>query len=286
MSVGSALFLALKNVGTRAVSPEVPQPTIVLANFAFTGVFAGVYLIVGGVPIIEPAFWWSILLVSFLDVAAVTTMTFAIATSDLSDSYPLIALTPAFGIVSALVIVNEFPSPLGLVGVLVITVGAYLLRLDGSRSGALAPFRRLARDRSARAMMLTAFLFSVMGPLFKTAIQASSVPLALFAAQLFAMIWLSLFYAIRGELGGRVRNLIRHAPPLAGLSLANFGQAVLAFFALDLTLVAYSGSVRRVEILFTLILGHIFFRERNAGRGLLAGIVMIAGVILISVGSM
>lgn len=285
MTLGSALLMSFKTVGTRAAAGRIAQPSFVLANFAFTALFAGLWLLVVGAPEVGARFWIVIVVVSLIDIVAVSFLIYALATTDLSDAYPLIALTPAFSLLTSLILLGEVPTPLGVVGVLVIVVGAYLLRVDAAHAGILAPFRRLAHDRGAQAMMVTAFLFAVMGPLFKIAIQASSTGMALAGTQSLATIWLAIIMVVRREVRERIADIAHNLPTLAALSLANFGQAMLAFAALQLTLVAYSGSVRRIEILFTVLLGALFFRERNARRGLGAAVVMLAGVVLISLGS-
>lgn len=285
LTILSALLLALKNVGTRAFSAEISRQALVLGNFFMTAVFASVALLIAGVPEIGINFWWAVALASLIDIAALSFMTYSIATSDLADTYPLIALVPVFVLGTGFLILGEQPSLLGFFGVSIIVVGAYLMRVDGTGSGLLAPFRMLLTDRSAQAMMLTAFLFAVMGPLFKTAIAASSVPMTLLGSQIGATVWLSLVLLLQRQFRTRVQEVARHAGRIGVLSLANFGQAILAFTSLQLTLVAYSGSVRRTEILFTVLLGYLFFREKNARRGLVAALVMIAGVVLISIGS-
>ncbi|MFP4409245.1 MAG: hypothetical protein ACLFPW_12055 [Spirochaetaceae bacterium] len=257
---------------------------MVLASFFITAALGLGYVAATGVPTISTPFIWSVLLVSFIDAAAVTTLTRTIFISELSDAYPLVALTPVFTLGTSFLLLGELPSLLGLAGVLVIVVGAYLMRVEGDQEGVFKPFRLLFEDPGARYMMLTALLFSLMGPLFKTAAQASSPGVALTTSQWLTTVWLALFYLYRGTFRGTVREIRRHFWALAGLSVTNFAQAILTFLAFELTFVAYVASVKRTGILFTVLFGYLAFGEKGALRGAGAGLVMLAGVILVSFG--
>ncbi len=283
-SLGAAVFVGLKNVWTRSFAASIEARTMVLATFLFTGVLSLVYLVLTGMPAVDPRFYWSIVGASLVDALAVTLLTKAIFTADLSDAYPLVALTPVFALVTSFFILGEAPSLTGLVGVVVIVVGAYLLRVEGARESIFEPFRLLMRDRGARYMMLTALLFSVMGPLFKTAMHASSAGLALTASQWLTTLWLALVYLVGGTLRGTVREIRENFWPLAGLSVTNFMQAIFTFLGFQFAFVAYVASVKRLGILFTVLFGYLAFREKGALRGAAAGLVMLAGVILVSFG--
>jgi drug/metabolite transporter (DMT)-like permease len=283
-ALSSALFVGLKNVWTRSFAETVEQRTMVLATFFFTGLLGLVYVAATGIPEIGGPFIWSVLVVSLIDAVAVTTLTRTIFISDLSDAYPLVALTPVFTLGTSFLLLGETPSLIGLAGVIVIVVGAYLMRIEGAQEGVFKPFKLLFKDAGARYMMLTALLFSLMGPLFKTAAQASSPGVALSTSQWVTTLWLTLFYLYRGTFRGTVREIRRHFWALAGLSVTNFAQAILTFLAFELTFVAYVASVKRLGILFTVLFGYLAFKERGALRGAAAGLVMLAGVVLVSFG--
>ncbi|MFW5975967.1 MAG: EamA family transporter [Alkalispirochaetaceae bacterium] len=283
-SLGAAISVALKNVWTRSFAASIEERTMVLATFFITATLGLGYVAATGVPTISTPFIWSVLLVSFIDAAAVTTLTRTIFISELSDAYPLVALTPVFTLGTSFLLLGELPSLLGLAGVIVIVVGAYLMRVEGAQEGVFKPFRLLFEDTGARYMMLTALLFSLMGPLFKAAARASSPGVALTTSQWLTTVWLALFYLYRGTFRKTVREIRRHFWALAGLSVTNFAQAILTFLAFELTFVAYVASVKRTGILFTVLFGYLAFKERGALRGAASALVMLAGVILVSFG--
>jgi uncharacterized membrane protein len=54
------------------------------------------------------------------------------------------------------------------------------------------------------------------------------------------------------------------------------------FLALKQVEVAYMIAVKRTSLLFGIIYGALFFRETNLGSNLLAGSLMLVGVLLIA----
>lgn len=284
LAISAAVFLGLKNVWTRSFATSVEPRTMVFSTFFLTALLGSAYVAFTGIPEIENRFFWSVTAASLVDVVAITVLTRAIFMSDLSDSYPLVALTPVFTVGTAFILLGEAPSILGLSGVIVIVVGAYLLRVEAKQENIFKPFKLLFRDAGARYMMLTALMFSLMGPLFKTGMEASSPGFALTISQWLTTLWLTLLYFFRGTLGKTIRELRLHFWQLAGLSVTNFMQAILTFIAFQFAFVAYVSSVKRLGILFTVLFGYIAFRERGALRGALAGAVMLAGLVMVSLG--
>jgi drug/metabolite transporter (DMT)-like permease len=289
LSIGSALFVALKNALSRHLVHSLAQRSVVYAGFLYTGILTAVFLAVEGMPELNPAtlrgqFVPAVLAASIVDVFALTMLLRGIAAADLSDAYPLIALTPVFLLGTSYLLLGEVPSLLGLAGILTIVVGSYLMRVETVRRHPLEPFRRLFRERGPRYMILTAALFSLMSPLFKTAVLASSPAFALTISQLLSMLWLTLWLVLRGELAAQWRELRERFGELLLLGVLNFVQAIGIFLALEMTLVAYVISVKRLSILLTVVFGYLFFRERGALRGAGAAVVMIVGVVLIGLG--
>jgi len=243
-----------------------------------------IYVSIVGIPELGRDFFWAIGLASMLDVIAVTMLIRAIASGDLADTYPLVALTPVFLIGTSVVILGEVPSLPGVIGMVIIVVGSYLMRAEGTQKSPFEPFKLLARDPGARYMILTAFLFSLLAPLFKTALESSSAAMALTTSQWLSALWLVILNGARGLLGSTVRRIRSRFWPLAGLSVANFLQAITMFLSFQLAFVAYAASVKRLGILFTVLFGYIAFKERGALRGAAAGAVMLVGVVLVALG--
>jgi drug/metabolite transporter (DMT)-like permease len=65
------------------------------------------------------------------------------------------------------------------------------------------------------------------------------------------------------------------------------GIAIICeFAALNLTFVAYANSVKRLNILFSVLYGYFLFKEKNLKEHLAGAMVITAGVALIGVFSL
>jgi len=159
LALASAILTATKNVITRRLVFLTDTETIIYAEFLLSSLFTFVLVLFTGVPEIKPAFYYSISIASIIDVIAVVFFVKAIASAQLAKTIPLVAFTPIFLIGTSFVILGELPSFFGLMGIVVIVFGAYLLKLESIRTGLLEPIKCLWRDKSSRYMLLAAFLF-------------------------------------------------------------------------------------------------------------------------------
>jgi len=89
---------------------------------------------------------------------------------------------------------------------------------------------------------------------------------------------------VKKKLGGLFRGLANHFVILLSGSIISFFAAVALFTAFELGLTSYVISVKRTSILFTVILGYVFFKEDHPLRSLMIGSIMIVGIFLISLG--
>jgi len=105
---------------------------------------------------------------------------------------------------------------------------------------------------------------------------------ASFGAYYFALVGTATLIAFALWQPTSLRTLLRPRPAhllVAGL----MGAMVLThFMALALTETAYMIAIKRVSILFGIVLGALFFAERHLARNLFAGALMVGGVALIA----
>jgi len=133
-------------------------------------------------------------------------------------------------------------------------------------------------------MVLAALCFSVAAPFTKLAIRASSIYVAFGTAQMVGVVIIIAWLLIRGRLPAVLGEARRHAGRLLIVGVANLLQAVTTYLAFDLMLVAYASGIKGSNILITALLGHFFFAEDRIGRTLVVGTIMVAGVVLLSLG--
>jgi drug/metabolite transporter (DMT)-like permease len=242
-------------------------------------------LATGGLAWPRPAFVWALLMGGGINAIAAVLIARAVHVSDLSLVSPLQSTTPVFMIGTGALLLGEVPPRAGIAGILVITIGTYVLatsRQPTSRS-ALAPFAALAADRGARLFLLVAAMYGVAAAIDKVGVIAASPALWATAVNIFVASLLLAVLVRRGEVG-RVPALIRRAPRRVLGSGALMAVVLAAqMTALPLTLAAYVIAVKRTSVLFSVLSGGVVFRERGIGRRLAGAGIMLVGLVLITV---
>lgn len=207
----------------------------------------------------------------------------AIKTADLSLVLPLISFTPLFYLFTSPVMIGEYPGPWGIAGVLLIVLGSYILNLDAKKNGLLEPFSQLIKSSGARAMLGTAVIWSITGNIDKIGIAHSSqfswffLVIACMAA---ALGGLTLRYStISFQEVWVKRNL------LYTLGVFHASSSIFYVLAINLTLVAYVVSVKRLSVVLGVLWGTLVLKEEGLSQRLPATACMLAGVLCISLGS-
>jgi uncharacterized membrane protein len=232
----------------------------------------------------------SLILVLFLDsiflVVGGILVSYTLRVSDISLVTPIFAITPIITAIYSIIFLNEIPSFIAMIGIIMISVGVYLLNVKSVSRGLLEPIRRLYDDRGVQVAFFTSFFTSLIPILDKIGIEQTSPftwPLLL---NLGAVI-ISLPYLVykRDYISSKIYNNRDNSSLfliLMGISTSIVW--VSQSFGYSLTNVAYIVSLKRISVLITIISGHVLFKEDLALSRIPGGIFIIVGVILISLG--
>jgi drug/metabolite transporter (DMT)-like permease len=258
-----------------------PMPLVVLVTLAAVPIFLA-WLLIDGVPAVRLSYWMPALVSVALNVAANLAFFGALRGTALSIAIPLLSLTPVFTTLLAIPLLQQQPTWLQGLGIVLVVAGAFALGLpaDGPLSPAAA-WRAWRSDRTALWMLVVALLWSLTVPLDKLAMDSASGPLhgLVLNAGVGGVVALMLVARRRtGELAD-----VRRAP-----LIFLFGVVVSAL-ALGLQLLAIQKIwVGLVETLkrgigngMAVVLGYLVFREAITARKLAAVGLMVVGVALI-----
>ena len=230
------------------------------------------------IPPLDNTFWLTLLIVIPLDVTAIILYIKAIHLSPLSLTIPFIALSPVFVIITAFVILGELPDISGLIGILLIVTGAYLLNVRATRHGVLGPIMAIGREKGSVLMIIVAIIFSFTSTLGKVAVMHSS---PLFFAAFYPFILTFIFTVIAG-FKGQLSGIISRPLIFLGIGFCMAMMMLSHYLAISLTDVAYMISVKRCSLLFSVIYGWVLFREIRISERLIGSALMIAGVVAIT----
>src|SRR3972149_7547598 len=98
------------------------------------------------IPPLDRTFWLSLLLMLPLEIVAILLYVKAIKLSPLSLTIPFLAISPVFIILIAFILLGELPDRSGLLGILLIVIGAYLLNIRTTREDLLGPIKAIRKE--------------------------------------------------------------------------------------------------------------------------------------------
>jgi uncharacterized membrane protein len=206
----------------------------------------------------------------------------AIRIAPLSLSVPYLSFTPVFAILTAGLLLQEQISARGFVGILLVTVGAYVLNIERYAYHPLDPIKAIFRTSGSRRMLVVALIWSLTSTLGKKGVQLSDPTFF----GVFYMVTLSI--PMLAVAGWRVK---RHATTvnlkgrnriwliLGGLSMA---LSMLAHFhAIELVPVSYMIAVKRTSLIFSVLYGGLIFKEEHIKQRLLGTSIMLSGAVIL-----
>lgn len=280
LSLTSAITLATVDALSKYALKDSGEEAVAWASWGFATPFLLAIIPFIEIPPLDFTFWLSMILSLPLEGIAVILYIKAIKVSPLSLTIPFLALTPVFLIATSFIMLGELPDPSGIAGIVLITIGAYLLNLNSSGKGFLAPFKAIAREKGSIMMIAVAFIYSITSNLGKVAVLHSS---PLFFAVTYTTIFSLFFlpYVIFKE--RKIVAVIKARIPLFLLIGFIFAIMVTAHFsAIRLANVSYMISVKRTSLIFSVLFGWLVFKEEHIRERLLGSLVMVIGVALIT----
>jgi drug/metabolite transporter (DMT)-like permease len=275
----TALFESLKDVVLKHNVRGVPPSVLAWAWAFFALPFLGAALLLSEPVVLGEQFWVALVANASLNIAALSLYVRALGASDLSVTVPLIAFSPLFLLATSPLIVGEFPDAWGVVGVLLVVFGSYLLNIRERTHGYLAPFRALLRERGPRLMLGVAVLWSIAATIDKVGVQHSSPTFWVAAVNLCIALGLT---PLMLRAPGSVRAIWANWRTLLLIGLFAALAVSLQMVAIGMTLVAYVISIKRVSILLSVLWGALLFHETGLRERLVGTLLMVLGVVAVT----
>jgi uncharacterized membrane protein len=287
LAVASAFFQALTDTFSKSFTRQFNVYQLSALLFGISALMLIPVFLATEMPVIQDGFYSILLIVCLLDLMGVLLYMQALKSSDISLVMPLQMFTPLFLLVTAPLMLGEFPAPLGVAGVIMIVIGSYVLNLRTRESSFLDPFRALITDPGARCMLAGAFIWSLTCNLHKSALLLSSPLFYLLAHHLVVTAFLIPLVIWKSRSKGVVAADIDDPPRftatrILGLGIVGTLTGLCQLSALEVGLVVYVTSIKRTSVLAAICLGALIykelgFRERFAGASLMVvGAVMTA----------
>ncbi len=276
-----AFFLATSDVFTKKALRDVNEYTVCFGRILWAIPCVALALPFSTIPPVDSTFWFSFILLIPIEITAVILYTRAIKLSPLSITTPFLGLTPLFLIVTAYLLLGEKPDASGMCGIVLVALGAYSLNIRQSKVGFLGPLKAIAHERGSLLMVITAVLYSITSVLGKICTQHSS-------PVFFSMIYVItlpvfLFPFVYGKTSQKHIVPSCTNPFLIVAGLFYGGMVICHLSGIVLVEVPYMLSVKRTSLLFSILYGRFLFHETGFTERLAGGVLMLAGIVLITI---
>jgi len=285
LSLVCAFSLASADAATKAWLGHYRARELALVRFGTTGLLMSPliasHISSAALPL---GFWLWIAALVPLEMTAMLLYMKAIRDHPLSLTLPYLAFTPVFVILTGYLVLGERVDREGAIGILLVVAGAWLLNQEHARFKDwrtwVNPLVAILHEPGSRMMLGVALLYSLTSTMGKGAMRYMDAER--FGAFYFLLLALAsvLLFAIP-----QPRMLVRiWRRPWAvfAVSLLNGVMVYTHFLALQRIEVAYMIAVKRTSLLFGILFGAFFFRERGLGIHVLAGGLMLGGVFFIA----
>ncbi len=215
-----------------------------------------------------------------LEVIALHLYMGALKKSPLSLCVPFLAFTPGFILVTGWVILGERIGLIGISGVVMVIVGAYVLSAGGKATGALAPLKNFLREPGCIMMAVVALIFSITATGGKKLILLSS---PMYVACFYFLAVLAGITIATGMRRGGISGMLSvfKKPIMWGVGLTQAGMIITHCLAISMAPAAYMISLKRTSLLFGVAYGLLIFREKDARFRIPGSIIMLAGVFVL-----
>lgn len=228
---------------------------------------------------VNSTFWMALLATSSLNVISSLLFIKAIKDSPLSLTLPITTFTPVFLLITSPIMIGEFPKPLGIIGILSVVVGSYILNLSKRVHGPFEPILSIFKTQGTRLMLMVAIIWSISSNFDKIVVQNSNPFLAALSSASAILLFLTFILWIKRV---SIWYILQNSKILAPIGLAGGLSNAFQNTAISMTLVANVISVKRTSTLFGVLWGKTFFKEQDIKERFLGAIIMVLGVILIT----
>jgi drug/metabolite transporter (DMT)-like permease len=280
-ALGSALAQVLRNMTMKRLGHALDDTINVWGRFALIIPFTAVGVAMRGVPPIQEGFWWLCIGFAVSQNIATLSLSRALKLSDISLVTTLWKLSLIFLVVWGFFTLDEVPSRLGLIGILLSVAGVYLLNISKSRVSLLAPLLALVQDRG-QLWTISSAMFFAPSVIFIKQMAVTSDPYFASLMGYIACTALITPYTIHRS-GRHFRQIGRYWKDFAAMGLFASLATVFGATAYTMTLSSYVEAVKQVEILLALGVGYLVFKEGARVRAIWPGsVVMLIGVIIVN----
>jgi len=205
----------------------------------------------------------------------------AYETGDLSLVYPVARSSPVFVALAAFLLLGEEINSTGIVGILVIFVGVYILHLRGlTRQDLAAPLKYL-RTGSSRYALLAALGTTIYSISDKLGVTAVNPLLYSFWLGFFVTGMLTVTIIHRKGLKPIKEELAANLSRITVAGILMRGGYMMVLYAMSLAQVSYILALRQISVVLGALMGVLFLGEKYGRVRIIGSVIIFIGVYIL-----
>jgi len=225
------------------------------------------------------------LLSSIMAAVAFLLIIKAIRHMEVSSVSPLVILGPGLTAVLAFVFLGEKLSVFEISGIFLLLIGAYILETK-DRKHLLEPFKIIKESKYIHFILIGILLYSITSLFDRIVLAHYNLTPETYIAVIHIFLAINFFIMLAFFHDGikGIKHGIKNAwLPILIISVLAVSYRFFQANAVKLARVGLVVSVKKLSVLFTVILGGEIFHEKNIVKKTIASVIMILGIILIAI---
>lgn len=201
---------------------------------------------------------------------------------DLSVVYPVARSSPVFVTIVAAVFLGEVITPVGLVGILTIFIGVYILHLKGlTRSDLTAPLKYLTTS-SSRYAIISAIGTTVYSITDKLGVTTVNPLLYSFWLGFFVTGMMTVTVVYRKGVDS-IRNEMKNPFRVSIAGVLMRGGYMMVLYAMSIAPVSYILALRQVSVVIGALMGVVILKESYGRVRIIGSIIIFFGIFILGV---
>lgn len=268
----------------KRMAGNVSGLTYMWLGYAAISIIMSPILFVNGAEVIEMIIksWLIVLGVALSSIFATLLNLEALKREQLSYTAPLNAFVPVFTLIIAVLFLDERLHIAGVVGILIIVLGAYVINIKaGQTTKWLEPLRHLFINTGARISLLVALGFAINTVCLKALTDQSYDPFTVLFVTT-AITWILLAY-VPFVKAAELRSAVKSNKfIIIGATVSSFAGTFFHILAIAGTYASYAVSVRRLEAPISVLIGWRHLKETNIRNKLIGSTFMVVGAVMLA----
>ena len=277
----SAVSIILNKKALKRINPSLVSWSL----FAFSIPFLIYPAFKDGIPKVNNLFW-IVIITSVIGFAYAKTLSLkSLKGSLMSEIVPLAFFAVLFQYIFGLIFLSESLKIIPIIGLILIVVGGYTLKVEEAKENFFKPFKLLVTNKNS-LMYLVAMIIMPLTTIFDKIglrnIQPVNQSFLLLMENIMTTVLIG-FYMTKKDRQW-VSDLKNNFWSLFISGVAYMALSLLFMYGITTGAVALVSGVKKLEVFFVLIFGWLLFGDKPKSSVWLGSIIMLLGVILIKLG--